>query len=192
MRIKTLFFICFYIIVAKSQFAQTEVTADPWDEVSVILDKIVIPSFPDKSFDITCYGAVGDSVTDCTEAFRSAIIECSITGGGKVVVPEGIFLTGQIHLLSNVNLVVTEKAVIKFSTNPNKYLPEVFTRWEGVECMNYSSLIYSYGQENIAVTGTGLLDGQGSNDYWWSWKGNKDDGWKEGMPNQKEAKKNAI
>ena len=51
-------------------------------------------------------------------------------------------------------------SVIKFSTDPKKYLPLVFTRWEGVECMNYSSLIYAYGQENIAITGSGILDGQ--------------------------------
>jgi len=189
MKIKTLLFICFYIILVKCQFAQTEVYTNPWDQVSVILEKIVIPSFPDKSYDITCYGAVGDGITDCTEAFRSAIIECSNNGGGKVIVPKGVFLTGSIHLLSNVNLTITEKAVIKFSTNPQKYLPVVFTRWEGVECMNYSSLIYAYGQENIAITGSGILDGQGNNENWWSWKGNKDDGWKEGMPNQKEGRK---
>jgi len=108
------------------------------------------------------YGAMGDGITDCTEAFRTAIKLCSENGGGKVIVPEGIFLTGPVHLLSNVNLVVSENAVVKFSTDPEKYLPVVFTRWEGVECMNYSSLIYAYEQENIAITGGVILDGQAS------------------------------
>jgi polygalacturonase len=117
-----------------------------------------------------------------------AIKECSENGGGKVIVPKGSFLTGSIYLMSNVNLEVTENAVIRFSTDPKKYLPVVFTRWEGVECMNYSPLIYAYGEENIAITGQGVLDGQSANDNWWSWKGNKEDGWKDGMPNQKKGR----
>lgn len=188
MKIKFILFTFLFVLSTKIYIAQTDVLTDPWVEASTILKNIVAPTFPDNSFDITCYGAIGDGITDCTEAFRSAIKECSEKGGGKVIVPEGMFLTGPIHLLSNVNLNVTKNAVIKFSTDPNKYLPVVFTRWEGVECMNYSSLIYAYEQENIAVTGSGILDGQGSNTNWWSWKGNKDDGWKEGMSNQKNAR----
>ena len=188
MKIKSLSFICFSILLANILFAQTETLTDPWIEASTILEKIVIPTFPDVTYDVTCFGAVGDGVTDCTEAFKYAIKECSEKGGGKVIVPEGHFLTGPIYLMSNVNLNITEKAVIKFSTDPNKYLPVVFTRWEGVECMNYSSLFYAYNEENIAITGTGILDGQGKDENWWSWKGNKDDGWKEGMPNQKKGR----
>src|SRR5699024_9347013 len=60
----------------------------------------------------------------------------------------------------------------------------VFTRWEGMELMNYSPFIYAYDQQNIAVTGKGTLDGNASTEYWWPWKGNKEDGWEEGMPNQ--------
>lgn len=55
--------------------------------------------------------------------------------------------------------------------------------------MNYSPLIYAYEQENIAITGEGVVDGQGSNDTWWSWKGKKENGWMEGKPDQKEARK---
>lgn len=176
------------ILFASCQYAQTEVTSDPWVEASEIIRKIIIPTFPNQSYDITAYGAIGDGVTDCTEAFKSSITKCSQSGGGKVIVPEGHFVTGPIYLMSNVNLYVTEKAVIKFSTDPNKYLPVVFTRWEGVECMNYSPLIYAYGEENIAITGSGILDGQANNNNWWSWKGNKADGWKEGMPNQKKGR----
>lgn len=156
-----------------------------WKNVDEILNEIVEPKFPDKEYNITSYGAIGDGIIDCSSAFKEAILECSKNGGGKVIVPEGIFLTGTIHLKSNVNLVVTEDAVVKFSDDKNKYLPVVFTRWEGVECMNYAPLIYAYGEENIAVTGEGVLDGQGSYENWWSWKGNKDLGWSVGKPNQK-------
>ena len=159
-----------------------------WDQIDQILERIIPPTFPDKNFNITSYGAVGDGITDCTEAFKSAIEDCSNNGGGKVVVPQGIYLTGAFHLRSNVNLHITENAIVKFSDDKSKYLPLVFSRWEGVECMNYSALIYAYGQDNIAITGKGLLDGQGSNDNWWSWKGNKDLGWKQGMPNQKNGR----
>lgn len=157
-----------------------------WDALPAILGQIVQPVFPNKDFSLTDFGAVSDGVFDCTEAFRMAVESCSASGGGRVVVPAGTYLTGPIHLKSNVNLHVSEGAVVKFSTDPKDYASLVLTRWEGVECMNYSPLIYAFEQENIAITGKGVLDGQGSEKNWWSWKGNREDGWSEGMPNQKD------
>ena len=83
--------------------------------------------------------------------------------------PAGTYLSGTIHLKSKVNLHVDEGATIRFSTDPAKYLPVVFTRFEGTEVMNYSPLLYAFEQEDIAVTGRGTLDGQGSRDNWWGW-----------------------
>ncbi len=57
-----------------------------------------------------------------------------------------------------------------FSQDPNAYLPAVFTRWQGIELMNYSPFIYTYGQRNIAVTGEGTLNGQADASHWWNWK----------------------
>jgi len=88
-----------------------------------------------------------------------------------VVVPKGEFLTGAIHLKSGVNLHVSADAVLRFQRDPTFYLPLVFTRFEGVECMNYSAFIYAIDQENIAVTGTGTLDGNADDGHWWPWKG---------------------
>jgi polygalacturonase len=175
------------ILLSCSNSNHTEVK-DNWKQVDEIIKRIVPPTFRDKIFDITQYGAVGDGKSDCTASFKLAIDECVKSGGGKVVVPAGVYLSGSIHLKSNVNLYLEKDAVIKFSTDPRKYLPLVFTRWEGVECMNYSSLIYAYGQENIAISGGGILDGQGSNANWWSWKGKEEFGWKAGMPYQKNAR----
>jgi len=139
-----------------------------WEQADKILSRIKAPTFPNKDFNITNYGAVGDGNTNCTKVINNAILAANKAGGGRVVVPAGTFLTGAIYLKSNVNLYISEGAVIKFSTDPNMYLPAVLTRWEGVECMNYSPLIYAYNEKNIAITGKGTLDGQGAN--WWKWK----------------------
>jgi polygalacturonase len=140
-----------------------------WDQVPAILARIRPPAFPKRDFPVTRYGAKGDGKTDSTQAFRKAIAECSAKGGGRVVVPEGRYLTGPIHLLNKVNLHVTRDATILFSQNYEQYLPLVFTRWEGVECMNYSPMIYAFGQKDIAITGEGTLDGQAGPQAWWPW-----------------------
>ena len=159
-----------------------------WDLLPQILARIRAPSFAARDFTVTDYGAVGDAGTDCTGAFTTAIEKCASAGGGRVVVPAGRFLTGAIHLRSNVALHVSDGATILFTTDPAGYLPTVLTRFEGVEVMNYSPLIYAIDCENIAVTGKGTLDGQADTSHWWPWKGNPDFGWKTGAPRQNEAR----
>ncbi|MCS7337322.1 MAG: glycoside hydrolase family 88 protein [Verrucomicrobiae bacterium] len=163
-----------------------------WALVPEILARIKPPVFPDRDFVITDYGAVGDGKTDCTKAIARAIEACHKAGGGRVVVPPGNYHTGPIRLLSNVNLHVAEGATLLFSTNTTDYLPPVLTRWEGLELYNYSPLIYAYGQENIAVTGKGTLDGRG--EPWWPWKGrwkNRQD-WANNPQQQKSARDRLI
>src|SRR5215207_1295610 len=163
--------------------------ADPWARVPEILKRIKPPVFPKRDFAVTKYGAKGDGKVDNTEAFRKAVAACNQAGGGRVVVPAGTFLTGPIHLLSNVNLHVSEGATVKFVQEPKAYLPLVFTRWEGMELMNYSPFIYAFEQQNIAVTGQGTLDGNSDDAHWWPWKGQERHGWKKGTPNQSKARK---
>lgn len=126
------------------------------------------PKFPATAVQLTEFGAVPDGKTPSTQAFRNAIQAVVQAGGGSVVVPSGRFLTGPIHLASNVNLHLAEGAVLEFSQNFDDYLPVVFTRWEGLELYNYSPLIYAKDCENVAVTGSGKLDGRGA--AWWPWK----------------------
>jgi unsaturated rhamnogalacturonyl hydrolase len=140
-----------------------------WDAVPAILARIKPPEFPARDFPITDYGAAPGGTSDSTDAIRKAIEACNRAGGGRVVIPAGVFQTGAIRLLSNVNLHVSEGATLKFSTDPAKYLPAVYTRWEGTELMNYSPLIYAFEQQNIAVTGKGTLDGSASDENWWRW-----------------------
>ncbi|HEX8072337.1 MAG TPA: glycoside hydrolase family 28 protein [Pyrinomonadaceae bacterium] len=161
---------------------------DPWALVPQILARIKPPVFPRRDFDVTRYGAKPDGRTDCTAAIRQAIAACNKAGGGRVVVPAGAFLTGPVHLLSNVNLHVSEGATLKFSQDPKQYLPLVFTRWEGMELMNYSPFVYAFEQRNVAVTGAGTLDGQSDREHWWPWKGNAEGGWQKGQPNQLKAR----
>ena len=177
-------FLCCLLAICYVAAQQTAPILQGWDEYPAILKRISPPAFPQKDFIITKYGAVGDDKTDCTSAFKKAIEKCNAAGGGRVVVPKGVYLTGALRLLSNVNLYISKGAVVKFYTDPRKYLPVVYARWEGVECMNYSPLIYAFEQDNIAVTGEGVLDGQGADNNWWSWKGSKNSD----KPNQKEAR----
>lgn len=162
--------------------------ASGWDVVPEILSRIRPPQFANREFPITDYGAVQGTATSSTEAIARAIAACAEAGGGRVVVPAGEFLTGPIHLESNVNLHLADGATLRFSTNPDDYLPVVFSRWEGMELMNYSPLIYAFEKENVAITGSGTLDGQASNERWWSWKGKEEYGWSAGMPEQTPAR----
>ena len=139
-----------------------------WEQLPTIVQRIKAPRFPDRDFDITAFGAKGDGKTKCTEAFDKAIAACHQAGGGRVVVPAGVFLTGPIHLQSNVCLEVGKGATILFSDRFEDYLPAVLVRWEGRECYNLSPLIYAHNCRNVAVTGEGTLNGQGRT--WWSWR----------------------
>ena len=131
---------------------------DPWDETRSILARIKEPTFPDRDFDARRYGSINEAITACASA-----------GGGRVVVPSGEFTTGALRLKSRVNLHLSDGAVIKFSTDPKAYLPAVFTRFEGTELMNYSPFIYAFEEQDIAITGTGVLDGQADATHWWDW-----------------------
>lgn len=139
---------------------------------------LTVPSFHEREFPITAYGAVeglqhaeGDSALACinTEAFSKAISACNKAGGGHVVVPEGVWLCGPIHLESNVDLHLSEGATVEFCDIPALYLPAVQTSWEGLECLNYSPLVYAFGCENIAITGKGCLKPRMT--VWRSWFG---------------------
>ncbi len=143
---------------------------DLWTTASAILGRIKPPTFPSRDFDIITHGAKGDGATDCTAAFRAAIDACRAAGGGRVVVPQGRFLTGAVRLRSGVNLHLADGATIAFDPDPSKYLPLVLTRFEGTELMNYSPFIYALDERNVAVTGRGTLDGQADPQRWWSWR----------------------
>lgn len=162
--------VCLFIGLGSICCSEPMTAEQGWAMLPEILERIVPPVFPDKEFLVTKYGAAGDGNKDCTEAFKKAVNACSSGGGGRVIVPAGTYLTGAIHLKSNVNLHLEKDAVISFFTTPEDYLPAVYTRFEGTECMNYSPLIYAFEQENIAITGSGTLNGNADITNWWRWK----------------------
>ena len=134
------------------------------------------PSFSRRRFNIVDFGAVGDGVTSNTAAFARAVAAAKRVRGGQIVVPAGRWLTGPIQITSDggscdgIDLHVEAGAEILFSTNFKDYLPPVLTRWEGMDVMNYSPLVYFRGCRNVALTGEGTLTGQGW--VWWQWKNN--------------------
>lgn len=171
----------------ESEIAHNTHQDSPWKKADEIINSITIPEFPDKTFNVKDYGAKADGSTDNTRAFADAITACSEDGGGRVLVPAGKYLTGPIHLKSNVNFHMEEGTEILFSTDHSAYLPVVHTSFEGMELMNYSPLIYAYQQKNIAVTGKGTFNGQAGKDNWWPWKGQEAYGYRAGEVQQQDA-----
>jgi len=117
--------------------------------------------FPSSTFDIRDYGAkegdVASNKSSNIMAFRQAMEACASSGGGHVVVPRGDWYTGPIHFKDNVDLRLEEGAHVIFSDDPSDYLPAVATSWEGMECYNYSPLLYAYECKNIGISGSGTL-----------------------------------
>jgi polygalacturonase len=117
-------------------------------------------------YDVRDFGARPDGKTKNTDAIRRAIEAAAAAGGGTIFFPAGHFLTGPIHLKSNITLFFDAGAVLNFSQDFDDYLPMVFSHWEGTEVTNFSPLIYGNHLENVAIHGRGILDGQG--EAWWN------------------------
>jgi polygalacturonase len=147
----------------------------PWPAAQTIVAETKVTSFPDATFDVTKYGAKGSGGADNTAAFKAAIAACNAAGGGHVVVPAGTYVTGAVHLLSNVDFHLEAGATLRFSGTASNF-PVVLTRYEGIECMNHSPMVYAYGQQNIALTGSGTLDAGGTS----SWNKGSERSWLEG------------
>ncbi len=157
-------------------------SAQSWNEAQYkqIEQSIRLPQFADREFVITKFGASETaSAARNQKAINAAIATCSKRGGGRVVVPRGTWLTGALRLQSGVNLVVEEGATLKFAFEPKLY-PLVKTSWEGLGCWNYSPCIYAYQAKDVALTGKGTVDGNGSNETWWPWCGAPRFGYVEG------------
>ncbi len=121
---------------------------------------VKLPEIPKQQFDITEYGAVSNGKVSNTKAFAAAIEAASNAGGGSVVIPAGVWLTGPIELKSNIALYASKGALILFDKNPEEY-PVFLADYEGQPRIRTVSPIHAREAENIAICGDGIFDGNG-------------------------------
>lgn len=141
-----------------------------WQPSKEILARIVAPTFSNREYVVPSDLRCTDQSIDARGKINALIATCSQAGGGTVVLRSGTFFAkGPVLLRSHVNLKLEAGATLKFTEDPNAYLPVVFTRWECTECYNYCPLIYARDAENIAITGSGTIDGNAEHSFG-TWK----------------------
>ncbi|MBD0830834.1 glycoside hydrolase family 28 protein [Aestuariibaculum sediminum] len=147
----------------KAQQINTITEQNIYDGIEFNMPHVSTTKFPNYKVSITNFGAINDGITKNTEAFKKAMFDVNSKGGGAIMVPRGIWLTGPIIFKSNVNLHLESGAVILFSKDFNDF-PLVKTSFEGLETVRCISPITADNVENIAITGEGIIDGGG--DAW--------------------------
>ncbi|OXA90982.1 glycoside hydrolase family 28 protein [Flavobacterium hercynium] len=140
--------------------AQNSKSYDTYKNIEFKMPKVKEPVIPKNSVNLKDFGAVNGGYVLNTQAFAAAIDAVSKKGGGKVIIPPGIWLTGPIILKSNLELYAETGALIKFSTDKSLY-PIIETSFEGLNTWRCISPIYGKNLENIAFTGKGVWDGSG-------------------------------
>ncbi len=151
-----------FLFAACSETTEPEIITEetPWGT-----EVFEVPTFKNSEYLITSYGAEQGEAVNNQQAIQEAIEDCHKNGGGKVVIPAGTWNTSFLELRSNVNLHLAEGAVLNFLDDIELYKVPTFTRWEGLECLNYHPFIYARNEKNIAVSGTGKIVGNGR--AWW-------------------------
>lgn len=146
-------FTLFSFLIAQYSTAQTLSELPP----------VLSTQFKKDTFNIKKFGAVADGITLNTKAINGAIIACNKNGGGVVLIPGGYWLTGPVVLLSNVNLHINRDAVLQFTSDFDQY-SLIEGNWEGLPAVRNQSPLSANNAENIAITGSGIVDGNG--DAW--------------------------
>ena len=150
---------------------QAMADSDVMPSVESIVREIKAPQIPANDFNVSDYinHDMAKAPIDIRDAVIKAINDAADAGGGRVIVPQGKWLVnGPIHLKSNIDLHISEGAHLLFSAKPEHYLPVVKTRWEGTEMFGYSPFIYAHNVHDIAITGTGIIDGNENSEFF-SW-----------------------
>lgn len=161
--LKNLLLVCAIVAISISScFAES----GKWLGKEEILSAIQLPDIPEKNFNIIDYGAKAIEGYDNLPAIKAAIESAVESGGGKVIIPEGVwYVKGPVHLKSKINLHLAKGSRVLFSEHPSDYLPMVLTRWEGTELYSYSPLVYAANVQDVAITGEGTLDGNESSHF---------------------------
>jgi len=131
-----------------------------YQQLPVTVKKAEVAQIPNKTVVLSDFGAVGDGRTLCTDAFKKAIIMLKEQGGGRLEVPAGVWLTGPIELESNIEMHLDQEAIIYFSPDKRLYLPDEGNKkqWGGGRVL---PCIYANKKHDIAITGSGIIDGNG-------------------------------
>nr|WP_297164718.1 glycoside hydrolase family 28 protein [uncultured Dysgonomonas sp.] len=174
----TLFFISVFNLFAKEEGGYAYL----YENLPFEMPRLTRPSFPANKVSIVDFGGVGDGIALNTEAFAKAIDALVAKGGGQLTVPSGVWLTGPIVFKSNINLHLEDKSIILFSPDKDLY-PLVETVFEGLDTRRCQSPISGRNLVNVAITGSGAIDGNGH--YWRPLKKQKvsDSFWKSATSN---------
>ena len=149
-------------LTISSSFAEPK----KWLTAEEIMTAVRLPDIPDRDFNIEDYGAEATEGNNNLPAINAAIEAAVDSGGGKVIIPAGLwFVKGPIHLESKINLHLAKGSHLQFSEHPEDYLPTVLTRWEGTELYSYSPLVYAANVHDVAITGEGTLDGHEKSEF---------------------------
>lgn len=173
MKTKPLHLLCIALTILTTSLPQAtfaQKSNENYQGIEFKMAKVKEPVIPKNSVNIKDFGAVNGGYVLNTKAFADAIAAVSKKGGGKVIIPPGIWLTGPIILKSNIELHAETGALIKFSTDKTLY-PLVETNFEGLNTWRCMSPIYGKNLENVAFTGNGIYDGSG--EAWRQVKKNK-------------------
>ena len=168
------------IVALMTSFITMNAQQDAWNTVyKQIESRIKAPEFKNKTYKAAVKQK--NSAKQNQQIINKTIAKCSKAGGGKVVIPAGKYQTGDITLMSNVNLCIEKDAELVFAFDRSLY-PLVYTRWEGLDLWNYQPCIYAIDCKNIALSGEGTINGNGNNEgNWWYMKGMKEHGWHDGV-----------
>lgn len=147
-------FLLFMNMDSKTGYAQYS-----WDKLPIVKTT----AFRKDTFNIKKFGAVSDGIKLNTASINNTIDACNKNGGGVVLVPKGLWLTGPVEMKSNVNLHLQQGAMLLFTTDKSQY-SLVEGSYEGKPAARNQSPVWGTDLENIAITGKGIIDGNG--DAW--------------------------
>lgn len=162
MRLRHLFILTLTAVATAMQAGKNNPYSIYTANLPFSMSEVTAPKFPNHSVNLRDFGAKGDGTALCTDAFEKALDALSKKGGGRLIVPQGVWFTGPIVLRNNINLHLEQGAIILFSGDMNLY-PIVETIYEGKSDHRCQSPITGKDLVNVAITGHGVIDGNGQN-----------------------------
>ena len=147
-----------FVLILK--YFQPKPDAHLYSDLPFEMERVERPDIPNRTVSVEDFGGVGDGVVLNTEAFAKAFAHLAAKGGGRVEVPAGVWLTGPIVLENHTELHLDRDAIIVFSADRDLY-PVVATIFEGRDTYRCQPLLSAFGKHDVAVTGKGIIDGNG-------------------------------